>query len=225
MDGIPDVESFVQEKLGNDTSGHDWYHCFRVRTTACELAKHESGCDIEIVIYAALLHDIPDPKLVSDIAAADKECVELMHKLNLPQGKIDHVMSIIHSLSFKGANVDTTMRTIEGKVVQDADRLDAIGAIGVARCFAYSGSVGTMMYDPQEKPVLHNSEAEYRKHKGSAIAHFSEKLLLLKDMMQTRSGRAVAESRHEYLNNFLNQFLTEWNGTDIDELLNKNSNT
>ncbi|KAK8846205.1 hypothetical protein M9Y10_020211 [Tritrichomonas musculus] len=213
------IELFVRKKLGEDTSGHDFYHCFRVRTTAEKLAHNEGNVDMTVVICASLLHDVPDVKICKDVEKTKKEIIELLQQSSISSPQIDHVMSIISNLSFKGAGVDTTMPTIEGKIVQDADRLDSIGAIGVARCFAYGGHVGHPIYDPTLKPVLHSSEKEYRKSKGTSISHFYEKLLLLKDRMQTNSGRKVAEIRHQYIESFLNQFLREWNGNDIDETL------
>ena len=210
------IEAFVREKLGGDHSGHDVYHCERVRRVAEQLARHEKGCDEVVVTCAALLHDVPDKKLCPDVEKAKKEVVEVLKQNGVDDGRIEHIMSIIDNISFKGYHVDTTMPTIEGKVVQDADRLDAIGAIGVARCFAYGGHAGSPMHDPSAVPKMHKSEEEYRGSRSSSIAHFYEKLLYLKDRMQTESGRRVAEKRHAYLEGFLKEFLAEWDGTDID---------
>lgn len=214
MDFAP-IEAFVQERLGKDHSGHDMFHCLRVRKTAEKLAEREPGCDPIVVVCAALLHDVPDKKLCKDTEKAKAEVVDVLKQNGVGQEKIDHIMNIIDNISFKGFGVDTTMATIEGKVVQDADRLDAIGAIGVARCFAYGGSVGNPMYDPNLKPEMHATEEAYRSHRSSSIAHFSEKLLHLKDRMQTQSGKKLAEKRHAYLEGFLHQFLDEWDGNDI----------
>lgn len=221
MDKFHEIESFVQDRLGKDNSGHDSFHCFRVRTTAEKLAKHEIDPDMTVVICAALLHDVPDVKICSDAIQAQKDIRSLLKQSKVTDQKIDHIMTIIANLSFKGAGVDTTMPTIEGKIVQDADRLDAIGAIGIARCFAYGGHVGHPIYDPTHNPTMHSTEEEYRKDKGTSISHFYEKLLLLKDRMQTESGRRIAEERHLYLKSFLAQFFNEWAGNDVDVILNQ----
>lgn len=222
MNSFENIESFVRERLGKEFSGHDYYHCFRVRTTAEKLASYEGNCDITVIICAALLHDVPDVKICKDTEQAKKEIYNLLIKSNISSQRVNHIMSIIENLSYKGAHVDTTMPTIEGKIVQDADRLDSIGAIGIARCFAYGGHVGHPIYDPSVKPVLHSSEEEYRKSKGTSIGHFYEKLLLLKDRMQTKSGKKIAEERHKYIESFVDQFLSEWNGNEIDSILSKN---
>lgn len=219
MNSFENIESFVREKLGKDYSGHDFYHCFRVRTVAEKLSAYEGNCDLTVIICAAILHDVPDVKVCKDVEQAKRDIRKLLTDSNLSTQQIDHIMSIINNLSYKGAGVDTTMPIIEGKIVQDADRLDSIGAIGISRCFAYGGHVGHPIYDPLEKPVMHSSEEEYRKSKGSSINHFYEKLLLLKDRMQTKSGKKIAEERHNYIESFLKRFLSEWNGDDIDSTL------
>ena len=214
MDYRP-IEAFVREKLGGDHSGHDVHHCLRVRRVAEQLAARENGCDEVVVVCAALLHDVPDKKLCPDVEKAKAEVIDVLKRNGVDDKRVEHIMHIIDNISFKGFHVDTTMSTIEGKVVQDADRLDAIGAIGVARCFAYGGSVGSPMYGPEVKPELHTSEEAYRGSRSSSIAHFYEKLLHLKDRMQTESGRKVAEKRHAYLEGFLTEFLDEWDGKDV----------
>ena len=213
---IIQIEQYVREKLGNEFSGHDEYHSFRVRDTAISLANEEGNCNLKIVQAAALLHDIPDPKICKNIEQTNKEIDLFLQKIGFQQSEIQQIFEIIQTLSFKGANVKTPMKTIEGKVVQDADRLDAIGAIGIARCFAYGGSVQHKLYDPQEKPELHLSEESYRSNTHCSISHFYEKLLLLKDMMQTESGKKVAIHRHKYMEQFLSEFYTEWSGKDLD---------
>ena len=221
MNNFANIESFVKERLGSETSGHDHYHCFRVKTTAEKIAEHEKNCDLTVIICAALLHDVPDVKICKDVEQAKNDIKQILKESNISVSQIEHIMSIISNLSYKGADVDTTMKTIEGKIVQDADRLDAIGAIGIARCFAYGGHANRPIYDPNIKPVLHSSEEEYRKSKGTSLCHFYEKLLLLKDRMQTKSGKKIAEERHKYIEAFLNQFLIEWDGKDIETILSK----
>jgi uncharacterized protein len=210
MVSLDGIEAFVVEKLGKDSTGHDVYHCLRVRKLAERLAGLEGSGDPIVIACAALLHDVPDPKICDDPANAKCEIVSLMKTSGIDGVRISHVMGIIDTLSFKGAQVETPMDTIEGKIVQDADRLDAIGAIGIARCFAYGGSRGSPLYLPGKRPVLHGSEAEYRSHRGSSVGHFHEKLLLLKDRLQTASARRIAERRHELMEEFLRHFLDEW---------------
>ncbi|OHS99451.1 HD domain containing protein [Tritrichomonas foetus] len=214
-----EIESFVQQRLGGDNSGHDAFHCYRMKTTALKISQNEPSCDQVVVVCASLLHDIPDVKICNDVKQAKTDIINLLIKIQISENQINHIMSIIDSLSFKGAGVDTTMPTIEGKIVQDADRLDAIGAIGVGRCFAYGGHVGHLMHDPNQKPIMHQSEEDYRKMKSTSISHFYEKLLLLKDRMQTETGKKIAEKRHKFLEAFLSQFLDEWDGKDIDEIM------
>jgi len=210
------IERFVREKLGGDHSGHDVFHCLRVKRMAERLARHEPGCDLVVVGCAALLHDVPDVKLCDDVEQAMSEVAAALRGSGVDARRIEHVLQIIDSLSFKGFHVDTTMATVEGKVVQDADRLDALGAVGIARCFAYGGRAGRAMHDPDELPEMHESEAAYRASKGSSVAHFHEKLLVLRDRMQTAAGRRLAAERHAFMEAFLRQFLAEWDGVDAD---------
>lgn len=213
------VEAFARSKMSADTSGHDFDHAIRVRNVAEVLAQYEGPCEKDVVICAALLHDVPDKKLCDNIEKAIEECKNILKESGATSEQIEHIMDIINKLSFKGAKVLTEMPTIEGKIVQDADRLDAIGYIGVARCFTYSGHVKRPMWTPGEKICLHESEEAYRNTQSSALAHFDEKLLLLKDMMQTNSGRKAAESRHKKLEEFKKNFIDEWYGKDIEEAL------
>jgi uncharacterized protein len=213
---IKSIESFVCAKLGGDTTGHDFYHCIRVRKTALLLASHYPGADLMVIACAALLHDVTDVKICEDPEKGRLEIISLLLENGVESEKVDQVIQIIEGISFKGAKVETDMKTIEGKIVQDADRLDALGAIGIARCFAYGGSVGRPIYDPREEVVLHESEEQYRKsNRGSAIGHFYEKLLLLKERMQTEIGRKIAEKRHMILESFLTEFFNEWEGKDL----------
>src|SRR5205823_10874493 len=161
----------------------------------------------------ALLHDVADWKFADgDHDAGSRAARAWLDSLNVPQPVIDHVASIIAGLSFKGAGVETPMSTIEGQCVQDADRLDALGAIGVARAFAYGGHKGRALYDPAVPPQRHASFEAYKKNSGPTINHFYEKLLLLKDRMNTATGKRIAARRHEFMERFLEQLFAEWNG-------------
>jgi len=173
----------------------------------------EEGADLFIVQLAALLHDVADAKFHDgDEEIGACTAAVWLRTLEVDEPTIAHVAEIIRDLSFKGAGVPTPMPTREGMVVQDADRLDALGAIGTARAFAYGGSQGRMLYDPEAAPVLHATLGAYRSHRGSTINHFFEKLLLLKDRMNTESARRIAGERHQFLEDFLRQFFAEWDG-------------
>ena len=222
MANIDAIEKFAVEKMGNDSTGHDYFHALRVRNNALKIAKVEGDCDIDVVVASSLLHDVPDPKVCNDIEKAKEECVNVMLSNGMTQEQCDHVMSIILSLGFKGNKEKREMPTKEGKIVQDADRLDAIGAIGVARCFAFGGAHGRLMWNPNEKPEDFKDEKQYRNSKGNSLNHFDEKLLLLKDLMQTETGRKVAEKRHNKLVEFKKQFIDEWYGKDLDEYVSQN---
>ena len=214
------IENYSQEKMKNEFSGHDFYHVIRVRNVAIELGKLENNCDLIVVEAASLLHDVADPRLCNNIVETIEEMKLKLIEANFDENRISHIFNIINNMSFKGAKVNTNMETIEGKVVQDADRLDAIGAIGIARCFTFSGSRNRLMWDPNEIPILHSNEISYRSSQSSALAHFDEKLLLLKEMMQTTNGKKIAEIRHLQLIEFKNNFIEQWNGDDVKNLLN-----
>lgn len=209
---IRKTAEFARETLSGDGSGHDWWHVYRVWKTAVKIAKLEQA-DLFVAELAALLHDIADWKFHDgDENAGPKVASAWLEKLNVEKEVIDHVCAIIEGVSFKGAGVKTPMQTIEGRVVQDADRLDAIGAIGIARAFAYGGSKGREMHAPGENPVLHSSFDAYKKSNGPTINHFYEKLLLLKDQMNTRAAKEMALERHQYMEQFLQRFYREWEG-------------
>ena len=200
----------VQQLFAKDSSGHDWYHVERVWRMALHLAESETA-DRFIVQLAALLHDIADWKFHGgDESAGPREASRWLTQHEVPSATIDHVCDIIAKLSFKGADVPTPMATLEGQIVQDADRLDAIGAIGIARAFAYGGHKGRAIFDPQVPPQSHASFAEYKKNTGPTINHFHEKLLLLKDRMNTATARRIAQQRHQFMEQFLSQFFAEW---------------
>lgn len=205
------TEAFVREKLKGEGSGHDWWHIHRVRNTALAIAREEKA-DLFIVELAALLHDIADHKFHDgDDTIGPKVAREWLDSLSADEDTIDHISTIIKEVSFKGAGVATPMSTVEGDAVQDADRLDAIGAIGIARAFAYGGHKNRLLYDPDDDPKMHHSFEEYKSDKGATINHFYEKLLLLKERMNTEAGRNLAEQRHHFMEDFLKQFMDEWN--------------
>jgi uncharacterized protein len=206
------TEQFIRERLAGDSSGHDWWHIDRVRRNALHIAREERA-DLHVVELAALLHDVADWKFHGgDDTAGPRAAREWLLSNAVDAKIIDQVCDIIAHVSFKGAGVATEMATIEGKCVQDGDRLDAIGAVGIARAFAFGGHFGRAMYDPEVSPQQHQSFAEYKSKGGPTINHFYEKLLLLKDRMQTASGRRLATERHRFMEQYLKQFYAEWNG-------------
>lgn len=206
------TECYVRRELEGEGTGHDWWHIHRVRNTALSIAKEEKA-DLFIVELAALLHDIADHKFNNgDETIGPKAAQRWLESLNLDETSIIHVKDIITNVSFKGANVKTPMKTLEGKIVQDADRLDALGAIGVARAFAYGGFRERELYNPERLPTLHDTFDAYKKDDGPTINHFYEKLFLLKDRMNTSTGKKIAEHRHQFMKDYLNRFYSEWNG-------------
>jgi uncharacterized protein len=203
--------AYVRELLAGDTSGHDWWHIERVRRLALAIGRGE-GADLFVVELAALLHDIADWKFhAGDESLGPRRAAAWLVDLDVERGTIDHVCQIIAGVSFKGSGVDTPMRSLEGRVVQDADRLDALGAIGIARAFAYGGHAGRAICDPDVAPEKHDSFAAYKRSTGPTINHFHEKLLLLKDRMNTETARRMAQRRHEFMEQFLARFYAEWN--------------
>jgi uncharacterized protein len=212
QDILSRAREYVREEMSKDASGHDWWHIHRVATMAKRLAT-ECGADPFVTELAALLHDVGDYKLVGPSDEAESAIARRWMEANsVPPTVIDHICSIIDSMSYKGAGVKSLMSSVEGQCVQDADRLDAIGAIGVARTFAYAGNKGQAMHDPDLQPVMHETMEQYRNTKTSSINHFHEKLLLLKDRMNTEPAKRIAEARHKYMEEFLTQFHAEWDG-------------
>lgn len=209
---ISAVAEDVKTILAKDSSGHDWWHVYRAWNMAKQIGAVESA-DLFVVELAAVLHDVADWKFHDgDDTVGPKKAREVLEKYQVDESVIEHVCEIIADMSFKGAGVETPMPTLEGKIVQDADRLDAIGAIGIARTFAYGGHKSKPMHDPKSKPVMHTSKEDYFKNNVSTINHFYEKLLLLKDRMNTITAKQIAQERHAFMEQFLDQFFREWEG-------------
>lgn len=205
---IKRAEQLVKDALKHDSTGHDWWHIVRVQNLAKEIGRIEE-CNLFICELAALLHDLADDKLVSDEKAALESIEHWLFRQGISKEERYHIMDIVENMSFKGGN-QPTMNTIEGKVVQDADRLDAIGAIGIGRVFSYSGAKGQLMYDPSIAVREVMTQEEYRKSKSTAINHFYEKLFKLKDLMNTNTGKKIAIERHLFMEKFIEQFFSEW---------------
>ena len=203
---------FVKETLAQAEGGHDWFHIERVYKNALLIAASEN-CDLEIVQLGALLHDIADSKFHDgDETIGPKTARTFLESENVVSTTIDHVIAIIENISFKGGKVERKFSSIELDIVQDADRLDAIGAIGIARTFNYGGFKNRALYNPEIAPNLFMTKDEYKKNEAPTINHFYEKLLLLKDKMNTETGKQIAQDRHRYMEDFLEQFYAEWEG-------------
>ncbi len=209
---IENTVAFVRQQLSGAEGGHDWFHIERVWKNALLIAKGED-CDLEIVQLGALLHDIADSKFHGgDETVGPETARKFLESQNANQQTILHVIGIIENISFKGGNFEKQFSSKELDIVQDADRLDAIGAIGIARCFNYGGFKNRALYNPGIAPNLSMSKEEYKKNDSPTLNHFYEKLLLLKDKMNTETGRQIALQRHQYMEGFLAQFYAEWNG-------------
>lgn len=207
---IDKTAEHVKLLMSGEGSGHDWWHVYRVWQNAKRIATTEIA-DSDIVELAALLHDISDHKFNGgDLTAGSRIARAWLEELGLAEESIKQVCYIIEHVSYKGAQVETPMNTIEGRIVQDADRLDAIGAIGIARCFAYGGFKQREIYNPDIPPMLHADFETYRNSAGPSLNHFYEKLVLLKDRMLTDTGRQLAEERHSFMIQYLDQFFNEW---------------
>ena len=205
------TEKFVKANLQNAEGGHDWWHTERVRNMALYISEKEHA-DNFIVELAALLHDIADAKFNDgDENIGPQKAMEFLKSLNVDEKIIQHISNIVRNISFKSQNNSSENSTIEFRVVQDADRLDAIGAIGIARAFNYGGFKNREMYNPEIKPNLNMSKEEYKKSNAPTINHFYEKLLLLKNLMNTDTAKLIAEQRHQFMEIFLEQFYNEIN--------------
>ena len=203
---------FVKATLAQAEGGHDWFHIERVYKNALLIAESEK-CDVEIVQLGALLHDIADSKFHDgDESIGPKTARTFLESEKVEPTIIDHVIAIIENISFKGGKVERQFSSIELDIVQDADRLDAIGAIGIARTFNYGGFKNRALYNPEIAPNLSMTKDEYKNNEAPTINHFYEKLLLLKDKMNTTTGKQIAQDRHRYMEDFLEQFYAEWEG-------------
>lgn len=211
-DLISRTASHVQEVLARDSTGHDWWHVYRVWKNAQRIGQAERA-DMLVVELAALLHDIADWKLNDgDSTVGPRIARTWLDSQSVESAISDRVCEIVAGISFKGASVEQPPLSLEGRVVQDADRLDAMGAIGIARAFAYGGSKGRAIHDPAAKSIEHRTAEEYLKSGGTTINHFHEKLLLLQDRMNTATGQAMARNRHRFMEDYLKRFYEEWEG-------------
>jgi len=207
---IEATTTFVKEILQHDSSGHDWWHIERVRKAALQIGEKENA-NLFVVEMAALLHDVADEKLNKSEEEGLMKVRNWLSSLQITDSEQEEIVEIISTMSFKGGN-RPPLKTIEGQVVQDADRLDAIGAIGIARTFAFAGSHGDLIYDPNLPYRESMTKEEYRNGKSTAVNHFYEKLLKLKDTLNTNAARKAAQERHDFMTAFLDQFYKEWNG-------------
>lgn len=206
---LKDTEEFVRSYFKSEGTGHDWWHIHRVRQMALKIAKTEGG-DQFLIEMAALLHDLDDWKLKPENESSKTK--EWLNQINLNNSDSEKILEIISQISFKGAHVENLALSAEARIVQDADRLDAIGAIGVARAFSYGGSKSRLIYHPDIPPVLHDSFESYKNNTAPTINHFYEKLLLIKKRLNTQTAIDIAEKRHKFMEAFLDEFFDEWEG-------------
>ncbi len=211
---IKKTAEYAKKILEGEGSGHDWWHVYRVWQIAKEIGKTEKA-DMFVVELAALLHDIADYKLHGgDEEIGPKTAEKWLKKLSVEKKSSDQVVDIIRNINFKGAKVKHDIKALEGKIVFDADKLDAMGAIGIARTFAFGGHMDREIYNPNVKPYLHKSFEEYKNGKSHTINHFYEKLLLLKNIMHTKTAKKIAKRRHKYMEEYLEKFYKEWEGKE-----------
>lgn len=205
---------FVKQQLENAEGGHDWFHIERVYKNALLIAEGVD-CDLIVVKLGALLHDIADSKFYGgDETVAPKTARTFLESQNVSEDIILHVIAIIENISFKGGNFEKKFNSKELEIVQDADRLDAIGAIGIARTFNYGGFKNRPLYNPNIQPNMNMNKEEYKNSESPTLNHFYEKLLLLKDKMNTETGKKIAQKRHDFMVTFLSQFYAEWDGEE-----------
>ena len=207
---IEKTKEFVKNKLYGEGSGHDWFHIERVYNLAKYIAQKENA-NFFIVEMTALLHDIDDWKFSKSNDSNTTVTEKFLKSIEVDEESIKSIIRIIRTMSYKGGVVDSTQHTLEGKIVQDADRLDAIGAIGIARTFAYGGHKNRPIYDPSIKPMDFKDLNEVKNAENHTINHFYEKLLKLKDLMNTDTAKEIAEKRHKFMEDFLKEFYNEWN--------------
>lgn len=204
---ISKTEEFVRKYFKNESSGHDWWHVHRVRNYSLKISEKEGG-NLFLIEMAALLHDLDDWKLKNELKK--NKTKQWLQKIDIQNEEALKILEVISQVSFKGAGVKTNPTSREAEIVQDADRLDAIGAIGIARTFAYGGNKGRIIHHPEIQPQLHDDFHSYKNNTAPTINHFYEKLLLLKDRMNTPTGRKMAETRHQFMLDFLEKFFKEW---------------
>ena len=209
---IDKTVEFVKHELEGAEGGHDWWHIYRVWKIAVHIAQNEN-VDLFIVELGTLLHDIADSKFNDgDESVGPSKAADFLNSLDVDDEVIAHIVKIIENVSFKGGNHKQQYSSPELDIIQDADRLDAIGAIGIARTFNFGGHKNRALYDPQVKPNLKMTKEEYKKNTAPTINHFYEKLLLLKERMNTNTGKALAEKRHAFMEQYLDEFFREWDG-------------
>ncbi|MCE9647103.1 MAG: HD domain-containing protein [Chloroflexi bacterium] len=223
-DIIQRTAEYIKQEFSDDPSGHDWWHIYRVWKNAAAICRQEKA-DAFIVELAALLHDLDDWKFNENGDETPHRAKAWMNQCGVDSQVNEQVCEIIMHISYKGARVENKMKSLEGFIVQDADRLDAIGAIGIGRAFAYGGYRNRPMYDPESSNQMHASFEEYKNSKSATINHFYEKLLLLRDRMNTPAAKRMAEGRHEVMLRFLDQFMSEWEGRDTGDGYLTSSNT
>jgi len=204
---INKTEEFIIKYFENESSGHDWWHVYRVRNYSLKISEKEGG-NLFLIEMAALLHDLDDWKLKNE--SKKNKTKQWLQKIDIQNEVALKILEVISQVSFKGAGVKTKPTSREAEIVQDADRLDAIGAIGIARTFAYGGNKGRLIYHPEIQPQLHDDFHSYKNNTAPTINHFHEKLLLLKDRMNTPTGKKMAETRHQFMVDFLEKFFKEW---------------
>jgi uncharacterized protein len=218
---IQKTAEYIKQEFSDDSSGHDWWHIYRVWKNAIAICEIEKA-DAFIVQLAALLHDLDDWKFNAAGDETPHRARAWLDSNHVDSATAESVCTIIMHISYKGAGVENKMDSLEGFIVQDADRLDAIGAIGIGRAFAYGGYKNRPLYDPASPPQMHASFEEYKNSKSATINHFYEKLLLLKDHMNTPTAKRIADERHDVMVRFLDQFMLEWEGADITAASEKN---
>ena len=210
---INNTIEFVKQTLSNAEGGHDWWHIYRVWQLSKQIASKEENVDLMIVELGALLHDIADSKFHDgDEEIGPRLATEFLKQEDVEDSVVEHVVNIIQNISFKNSFDKQTFSSKELDIVQDADRLDAIGAIGIARTFNYGGHKGRTLYDPAIKPEENLNKETYKKNTAPTINHFYEKLLLLKDKMNTKTGKEMAIHRHQFMEQYLKEFFDEWEG-------------
>lgn len=206
---IQQTARFIETEFASEGSGHDWFHVDRVRRMALRIGQLE-GSDPFITEMAALLHDLDDWKLTGSENPHPSRAEKWLSECGVGKESASRILKVIEEVSYKGAGIETPVRSVEAAVVQDADRLDAMGAIGIARTFAYGGYKNRLIYDPAVAPVMHNDFHAYKNSTAPTVNHFFEKLLLLKDRMNTQTAKSIAGQRHRFMETYLEQFFNEW---------------